>query len=167
MKTDQRTEGLHEFMQTKFPSQQEAIQTIWGRDPSELPDAIRDSLEREAIIACYAEKILLTMEKYPAQLARGYLWLTSCEPETPHLSTSYATDDSDFFIGDDLPNWGYGYEGIELKSKTVNFRDEADKNSRKPLFVAINQLRTDHMPERLRHYRLFRSLVGTAYDQAV
>ncbi len=163
MSIDKITDSLYEFMQEGFPSQQEAIRAIWNKDVDQIP-VIRDLQpdRREAIVACYAKQIFLTMEKYPEQLAKGYLWLNSCEPDAPHLSTDYAKKGGDFFVGTDLLNWGYGYNAIEIQRKRINYRDEADQNSRKPLFVSIERLKTDHMPEELEHYKLFRNVVDVA-----
>ena len=161
MSIDQKTESLNNFMEAQFPSRQKAIRAIWKGELSELPDAIKNLPEsrREAIVACYADNLFLTMEKYPEQLAKGYLWLTSCEPDTPHFSTKYARDVQSFFVGTDLPNFGFGYSQIEIQRKQINYRDEADRNSRKPLFVPIAQLKTDHMLDELSYYRTFRSVV--------
>ena len=148
MSIDQRTESLYEFMEAKFPSKQEATRTVWKMKTSELPGVLRDlpRERREAIVACYAQHIMLTQEKFPELLAQGYLWLKSCDPKTPQHSTDYAKEGSDFIVGYALPNWGYGYRGIKLMPK------------RKPLFVPIRRLKTDHMPERLRHYEIFRNI---------
>jgi len=158
MSIDEKTMTLYDFMESKFPSQQMAVRAVWSMDVSELPDAIRllSEDERESLVACYPEHIFLTMEHYPEQLMKGYLWLTSCEPCNPSLSTSYARRGEPFFVGVDFPNFGYGYSQIEIQRKQINYKDEADRDSRKPLFVPISKLRTN-MPERLEHYREFQS----------
>lgn len=161
-------ESLYKFMNNKSPSQREGIRTVWRMNPFELPPSLKDlpTDRRKAIIACYSDNIFLTMEKFPELLKKGYLWLTSCDPDYPENSTDYANKRSllseDVLVGTDLLNWGFDYNKVGVIRKTY-YRDEKDRNHDKPLFVVIRNLETEHMPERLEHYKLFRSLVESLY----
>ncbi len=143
------TESLDSFMQSKFPSQQNAIRTIWKTDISDMPEALRNLPEdrREALIASYADHIFLTMHYYPEQFSKGLLCLTSCNPDNPEVSTSYAKE-GEYHVGDNLPNYRFWYNDINLS-----------RDKRVPLFIPIERLKTDHMTDEIEYYRLFKKLM--------
>lgn len=165
MNTEPRTKSLDDFMKPYFPSQQEAIMTVWKMDPSELPASIRDLPEDriEALVACYADNIALTMTKYPEQLAQGYLRLCSCDPKKPELATDYAKNEGKVLIGTDMPDWRFGYSAMEESRPSTSYWNP----DRKPLFVPIERLETKHMPEKLKQYMLIRSILDIAKKKLV
>ena len=156
---DPRTESLSDFLRLGFPSQQEAVRVVWSLASWQVPGVLRTFPHdrRAALLACYAKEVYLTMRHYPDQLAQGRLFLTSCDPAHPELSTEYAhpyknqRGHKDVVVGTGLPSFDYGYERIELR-----------RDHRKPLFVPLSQLATAHMPERIQHFWQFRQMMGLA-----
>jgi hypothetical protein len=136
-------EGLTKFLYEKNPSERRAIRRIWRMAYSELPDAVK-ALPREqgySVVACYAEELFLTLKYYPEMLIRGYLFLTSCNPEKPEEATGYRA----VVVGREMPLFSYGHRSIEKVG-----------GDERPLFVQIENLKTEHLSECLYHYRVFR-----------